>query len=223
MAKDEHELVLDIAQNTGKKDNIYLYAYRAPESGRWRFGGGPNQLFIERARTLAVESSIAIDSPRAADPADFWLDRLYRYLCESKSTSLFEQSILDSSEETFPKYGGGIRHICSASATFCSWLERQALEQSADNEPVEEAAIPLTEREGKLWSVIKQGVDGLAYCREVDRTGVRPRKKWLAASCPGTYTGAYLLGLPWQKRIQDEKYRVQKKAELATHSSTSKT
>jgi hypothetical protein len=234
LANEEQHLVQQIIEARGKISDLYLYAYRASESSRWRFGGGATEDFRERVCTLAVEASIAIGSPKGADREDFWLHRLYLHLRETKSTYLFEQNILQSSEENFPKYGGGIRHVCKASVSFCSQLERKARETSASGPVVAPGAAdrtagkqeePLTDHEQKLWSVIQRGLKGPTYCREVHNAGARPRKEWISDGCPGTYPGAYLQGQPWTKRIQDEKSKVRHKAELAglaNHSLASK-
>jgi hypothetical protein len=75
--------------------------------------------------------------------------------------------------------------------------------------------VKLTAREEKIWRVIQRGVEGAAYCRELHRARVKPRKFWLSEDCPSTYPEAYREGVPWRKRIQDEKSRIKSKAELA--------
>jgi len=39
------------------------------------------------------------------------------------------------------------------------------------------AGKPLTEREEKLWDLIRRGLRGTAYCREVDRKKISPPRK----------------------------------------------
>lgn len=69
----------------------------------------------------------------------------------------------------------------------------------------------LTDRDKIILDVIRRKVKSVQYCRELDRAGIRPRKTGAWKGCPGTYAGAYLLGQPWQKLIQDEKYKVARK------------
>ena len=72
----------------------------------------------------------------------------------------------------------------------------------------------LTEREKNIWEVIRRGSKGLAYCRELENAGVKPRRTGSWKGCPGTYPAAYQLGEPWRHRIQDEKSRTRRKAKL---------
>jgi len=83
----------------------------------------------------------------------------------------------------------------------------------------------LSDHERKVCGVIQSGTKGPTYCRELHNAGATPPKEWISKDCPGTYPGAYNHGLPWTKRIQDEKYRIRRKAEsagLANYSLTSK-
>jgi hypothetical protein len=71
------------------------------------------------------------------------------------------------------------------------------------------------DREKKIWEVIQRGAKGLAYCRELERAGVKPRRIKSWKGCPGTYPAAYQVGKPWRHRIQDEKSKIRAKAELS--------
>lgn len=76
------------------------------------------------------------------------------------------------------------------------------------------ASVPtplLTDREKKILEIAKHGVSGLQYCRELERVGVRPRRKGVWHGAPSTYPAAYQLGKPWTHRIQDEKSKVRRK------------
>ena len=75
--------------------------------------------------------------------------------------------------------------------------------------------MQLTSRERRICTVIRQGARGLQYCRELDRAGVKPRRSGTWRACPGTYPAAYQAGEPWRHRIQDEKSKVRRRAELA--------
>ena len=80
----------------------------------------------------------------------------------------------------------------------------------------------LTLRETKIWEVIQRSVKGRIYCRELDNARIGPPRKGVWIGGPGTYLGAYDEGNPWRQRIQDEKSKIRRKAELAKHSLASK-
>ena len=73
----------------------------------------------------------------------------------------------------------------------------------------------LTDREKKLWDVIRRGARGLQYCRELDKARIAPLRRGAWKDCPRKYESAYLQGEPWRHRIQDEKSKVRRKAEGA--------
>jgi hypothetical protein len=68
----------------------------------------------------------------------------------------------------------------------------------------------VSEREAEIRSIIRSGVKGLHYCREMDAAGVKIPLRWLAEGCPGTYVAAYMKGDPWRHRIVTEKWQIQK-------------
>ncbi len=74
-----------------------------------------------------------------------------------------------------------------------------------------EAEKPLSERQLRLLEVIRRGSKGLAYCREVDRAGVRIRPSWQDKGCSATYSAAYR-EKKWRHLISDEKTKINKKA-----------
>lgn len=75
----------------------------------------------------------------------------------------------------------------------------------------------LTDRERKLWEVIRRGARGSQYCREVDNAGIAPPRKgiWEREGGPRTYEGAYMSNERLRQWIQDEKSKTQRKAQLA--------
>ncbi len=77
--------------------------------------------------------------------------------------------------------------------------------------------VQLTDREKRIWEVIQRGPEGLTYCRELDNAHVAPLRNGIWKHCPQRYTAAYKLGSPWTHRIQDEKSKIRRKAELAGH------
>jgi hypothetical protein len=79
-----------------------------------------------------------------------------------------------------------------------------------------EKRTQLTKREKRIWAVIQQGATGRQYCRELDNAGIAPRLNGAWKDCPSRkYQSAYLEGEPWRHRIQDEKFKVRRKAKLA--------
>lgn len=83
--------------------------------------------------------------------------------------------------------------------------------------------VELTEREKEILEVIHRGPRGRQYCRALDHAGIKPRRSGLWKDGPGTYLGAYDEGDPWRQRIQDEKSKIRRKAELATRKTLAKT
>jgi hypothetical protein len=64
-------------------------------------------------------------------------------------------------------------------------------------------------REQKIREIASFGFKGLSYCREMDRCEISGDPKWLRnKEWPGTYEAAYKQGKKWQKRIQQEKWRI---------------
>jgi len=77
------------------------------------------------------------------------------------------------------------------------------------------APTQLDSREMKIWKVIQRGVKGPQYCRELDYARVAPQRRGVWKDCPRNYLSAYREGKPWRHRIQDEKAKIRRKAELA--------
>jgi hypothetical protein len=64
-------------------------------------------------------------------------------------------------------------------------------------------------REKEIREIASLGFKGLSYCREMDRRQISGDPEWLNnEQWPGTYEGAYRQGKKWQKRIQQEKWRI---------------
>jgi hypothetical protein len=104
----------------GKPNQGLFSLLDTPPHGIWIYSDGLDENFLARFRVLAARGGLALGSPQDTDPEDFWLHRLFLDLVENNSDELFAAS----------KEGGMIRRVCVASATFCSRLERKALEQS---------------------------------------------------------------------------------------------
>jgi len=66
-------------------------------------------------------------------------------------------------------------------------------------------------RDAVMFSAIRQGFKGPAYCRHLHDHGIFPPMDWISDNCPRNYPAAYQYGAKWQKRIQDEKHRASRK------------
>jgi hypothetical protein len=155
----------------------------------------------------------------AMEPADLW--PLYgetapyvKQLAEIVWDQKIQWNMAGDALESHHKRDELIQVICHDYPEAAKELGLQCLESVRSlKEPA--GSVTLSAHEKAVWNIIQRGLRGQTYCREVDRAGARPRKEWILDGCPGTYQGAYLLGQPWKKRIQDEKSRIQRKAELA--------
>lgn len=91
------------------------------ESGVWKLTEGPNESFKARFEALATRAGIALRPPTGIAALDFWLHSLCCYLRRIESKDFFGRSDI----------GGFVEDVFQDSATFCSWLEKKALEASA--------------------------------------------------------------------------------------------
>jgi hypothetical protein len=66
-------------------------------------------------------------------------------------------------------------------------------------------------RDAVMFTAIMDVLEGIDYCRFLQRCGISPQPNWVSEGCPKTYPEAYEAGQPWQKRIQDEKSRARNK------------
>jgi hypothetical protein len=128
----------------GKPEQGRICLLDTPPHGVWNYtNDGISENFFERVRLCVAEAGRALpDYPRGADPEDFWLHRLRLDLLKNNSDLLFAAS----------EAGGMIISVCVASATFCSRLERNALEQaepgdqSLPSRPIERGTSEATEK-----------------------------------------------------------------------------
>jgi hypothetical protein len=106
--------------------------------------------------------------------------------------------------------------IDQALRTVSEQAPEPAVQATRSTKTVRSLQSKLTERELKIWEVIQQGSWGPQYCRELGNAKIKPRKTGVWRNCTaGTYLAAYYLGERWPHRIQDEKCKVRRKAELA--------
>lgn len=72
----------------------------------------------------------------------------------------------------------------------------------------------LTPREQKILAVIRPGVTGRLYARELDHASLKPRRSWTDRGCPSTYLAAFddpSDKYHWRQMIQDEKTKIARK------------
>jgi hypothetical protein len=136
-----------ILDEKGKPRQRPLCVIRAPENGLWILDAGVNKTLQERFRTHGARAGRVLGARRGTDAEGVWLHRLYSYVSENHG------------EFIAPKIGGrtsAFRHmdrilyVCEASAIYCAWLERQALEQSKPgaSDTREEILRPILETKG---------------------------------------------------------------------------
>ena len=130
---DREEIAL--LQNTREKQ--YMHAsgdYNAAEMpgddghyqtyGHWELHYGPNGYFQEQFEVLGTKAGVALGSSPGIRPLDFWLHSLFLFLEENRNRHP-HQIIGDTVK------AGLIENVWGNSATFCSRLEKEALEKSA--------------------------------------------------------------------------------------------
>jgi len=119
----------------GKPEQGLFCLLKCPAIGLWTISDGVSEHFQARFRALASRAGIALGAQKGTDPEDFWLHRLYLDLLENRSDQLFAAS----------KEGGMIPRVCVASSTFCSRLERVALENYASTGQLqgEQSGVPI--------------------------------------------------------------------------------
>jgi len=82
-------------------------------------------------------------------------------------------------------------------------------------EPRAAKEVELTEHEENIWTVIQRGSKGRQYCRELDGAGIKIRRAGIWKGAPLGYVASYDAGKSWRHRIEDEKYKIKRKAKLA--------
>jgi hypothetical protein len=97
-----------------------LYLLDRPEYWVWRLSDGPGESFRARFETLAARAAAGLDEKPPTDVKllDFWLGHLFFHFRKRNTRQLFGADDV----------GTCIPNVCEASAIFCSFLERQALE-----------------------------------------------------------------------------------------------
>ena len=90
----------------------------------------------------------------------------------------------------------------------------QNLHAKIDAGPIRKATKKTNARPSRRDSIMFAAtlleLRGMKYCSFLKNHGLKP--KW-SESCPTDYCSGYLAGNPWQKKIQDEKYRAKVRME----------
>jgi hypothetical protein len=165
---------------------------RMPECGLWTLSEGVNENYSERIQTLGARAGVALGCPKGTDPLDFWLHRLTLDLRANDSSLLFGE---EKGED------GIILRLSEASATFCSRLERKALEAPALS-PQREVIRRKPERGNpevaKRRSLVKSNPNASAgeMCEIFDRVNVPLPRKWQDAGFQ-----------KWSRACKDANYR----------------
>lgn len=113
--------------------------------GNWMLGEGPNENFRARFEALAARGGIALERATQDDPVVSWLHCLFLNLLEQKSKQLFAAE---------REVGGIILHVCEASATYCSRLEKDAVEREA-TDASGEVSRPISASQARARAVAK--------------------------------------------------------------------
>lgn len=133
----------------GKPEQGLVCLIAKPEYGLWMLGDGLDENFRERFDVLGTRAGIARGTPLREAALDYWLHNLYQNLLENKSRELF----------AVDKKGGMILHVCEASATYCSRLEKNALETSSP------AKLQITSIHEVEPSLVKLGLADFSFHR----------------------------------------------------------
>jgi hypothetical protein len=123
----------DYTDHSGEK-GAFSFFYFKPEFGKWTHSKGPDHVFWAKFEEVATLAGAKLGSPKntaspstwgalmgGVSPSVYWLHMLYDYLLKNASP---EVSAADDKRAV-------IKSVCENSATFCSHLERKALETSA--------------------------------------------------------------------------------------------
>lgn len=104
----------------------------APEGGLWTLSGGLSVDLLERFRTLAARAGLALGARKDEDPEGLWLHELLSFVREYYPDFITPKIAAPSD----PLWNvDEIHRVCEASATLCSRLEKQSLEQTETETP----------------------------------------------------------------------------------------
>jgi hypothetical protein len=193
---------------------------------------GPDEYLKVRFEALATRAGIARGCANNGAPLKFWLFKLFLYLSETKSHHLFAPTghvrigdnphsdlLKPHAGETVSRAGGIITNVHEASASFCFWLEKQALEaehrhvgvdpnsQNVERKSTNAAAsiIPTPSKKrdpevAKRRALVKSnaGVSVHELCQIFERENVPLPANWQAAGLK-TWVEAYK---KYQRRIR---------------------
>jgi hypothetical protein len=188
LARDEYIAVPDPA------DDRRLTAYgsytreRGVATNSWTlnepFSADFNTSFAEAAALAAS----ALDPPQSAPLVSHWLHRLFQHLLAIEKTTP-DRGHLGIGDEG----GGIIRDVCTASAMYCSFLAKEALESSRS---VVRRRHKTGEIEGVRIRARQMLVEGATHRQVCERLKEAPRP-----------SRAEWRHLPWDKAYRDGQYR----------------
>jgi hypothetical protein len=91
------------------------------------------------------------------------------------------------------------------------WLDPQVDRGSAPAK--RRRKTPLTPLQKSIRKAIREGLEGIRYCKELDAEGAAPPTSWASDQLwPGKYAKAYQ-DPAWRKRIQDQKTKERRRME----------
>lgn len=205
--------------------------------------GGPEDL-QKKFRSIVGNIAVRLGWANDKDSLSVWCELLKRHgvgyhkmtgSIDRRRFELDTEQMCSIERERRDTQGGTIDLLCKVSAEYCiecdtkeaaaakaTAIGRQIFitENSGKTAQAESRANkhskPLDDREQKIWEVIRRGVRGMTYCREIDAARVSPPRKGIWRDAPRKYVAAYQSGdkrlVHW---IQDEKSKTRRKAVLA--------
>ena len=165
----------------------------------------------------------------ARNPSELWNEygeatRYVKQFAELEWDKKIQWNTAGDAVELRHKRDELIQIICREYPEVAEKLELQSQASPAPNDEGTAKSVaskasnkqkPLTDREQRIWAVIRKGSTGSQYCRELGNARIAPLRSGVWKDCPRTYISAYQQGQPWRHRIQDEKSKIRRKAELA--------
>jgi hypothetical protein len=177
-----------------------------------------NNFVYNRLDALIERGASKIAGADAPNLLGIWLEALRKEGLDFHFSSESNKA-LSEGEHWQSTSRAGIDSVCQTSATLCRILEARA--RHADRPTQKGHANPRTRkrsnqeaiRDAFMFLAIKQGLNGMSYCRFLHENKIGTPHKWVSDGCPKSYLEAYNTdkAKPWRQRIQDEKYRAGRK------------
>ena len=151
------------------QEGLVCLLYRI-ESGAWDISDGPSEGVKARFLAQATRAGKELGHPSGTSALDFWLHSLCLDLRRTDSRKLFAPG----------DTGAIIKEVCEASATFCSRLEKDAVEAPASalaERANRETLIPFIEDAGGRSSSQNTSEYGASYSQARTKTLERKLEK----------------------------------------------